>query len=280
MDSGRQRGFGGGVRNVVAHVGEEGPAGFDAEGGFDGVRERGVGGVGFVAEGVEKEDVETFELCERRFRDVVVVGEVGGVAEAEAVDFLAAVHDGDGMDAEAEDEEGSFVDEMDVELRDVGAAVFDFEGVGEDAVDDGEGFGGGVDGDGALAVVEGADVVHAEDVVGVAVGVEDGVEAGDARGEHLGAEVGRGVDDDVARGGVWFVVTNQDGGAEAGVARVCGMADGAGTADGGDAGTGAGAQNPDGERHLGGGRILLWLRDFGLLLFSVVLLAGLNEAES
>ena len=44
---------------------------------------------------------------------------------------------------------------------------------------------------------QGTEVVHAEDVVGVAVGVEDGVEAVDAGGNGLGVEVGAGVDDDV-----------------------------------------------------------------------------------
>ena len=44
---------------------------------------------------------------------------------------------------------------------------------------------------------EGAEVVHAEDVVGVAVGVEDGVDAADVLADGLGVEVGAGVDEDV-----------------------------------------------------------------------------------
>ena len=50
------------------------------------------------------------------------------------------------------------------------------------------------------------------------------------RAEHLGAEVGRGVDDDVAAG-----KADQDGGAQAFVAGVGGVADVAGTTDGRDA---------------------------------------------
>ena len=49
-----------------------------------------------------------------------------------------------------------------------------------------------------IVEAEGAEVVHAEDVVGVAVGVEDGVDAADVLADGLGVEVGAGVDDDVA----------------------------------------------------------------------------------
>jgi len=44
---------------------------------------------------------------------------------------------------------------------------------------------------------ERAEVIHAEDVVGVAVGVEDGVEAADVFADGLGVEVRPGVDEDV-----------------------------------------------------------------------------------
>ena len=54
---------------------------------------------------------------------------------------------------------------------------------------------------------EGAEVVQAEDVVGVAVGVEDGVDAADAFAEGLGVEVGAGVDEDDV-----VVVGDEDGG--------------------------------------------------------------------
>ncbi len=61
---------------------------------------------------------------------------------------------------------------------------------------------------------EGAEVVEAEDVVGVAVGVEDGVEVADVFAEGLGVEVGAGVDDD----GV-VLPGDEDGGAGAAVVR-------------------------------------------------------------
>ena len=86
---------------------------------------------------------------------------------------------------------------------------------------------------------ERAEVVHAEDVVGVAVGVEDGVEAADAGADGLGVEVGAGVDDDVVA-----FPGDEDGGPGAAVARVAGGrsgggADGAVAAERGDAHRGA-----------------------------------------
>ena len=267
MNSWRERRFGRGMRNVVAHVSEERALRFDAQSRFDGVRERGVRGMRFVAQGVEKKHVEILQFSDGGFGDFVMVREIGNVAKAEAVDFFAAMHHRDRLEAQAKDFERCAVDQIDVELRDVRAAVLHFEGVGEDAPDGGEGVGRGVDGDGALAVVEGTHVIHSKDVVGVTVGIEDGVEAINSCGEHLGAEVGRCIDEDVTYRASGFAMANQDGGTETDIARVGGMAHGAGAANRGYARTGAGTQNPDRERHLGG------------LMFRV-LFAGLNEAES
>ena len=65
-----------------------------------------------------------------------------------------------------------------------GIAVLGAEGVAEDAAEGGGGGGVGEEGNfGAEA--ERAEVVHAEDVVGVVVGVEDGVDAGELLAEGL-----------------------------------------------------------------------------------------------
>ena len=75
-----------GVREVVTDVGEEGAAGGEFADGFGGALDGGVSGVGFVAEGVEEEDVEAAEFLHGAGGDLGVVGEIGGIAEAEAVD--------------------------------------------------------------------------------------------------------------------------------------------------------------------------------------------------
>ena len=78
-----------------------------------------------------------------------------------------------------------------------GVAVLLAEGVLEDALDD---FCSGVVGveRKAVGLAEGerAEVVHAEDVVGVAVGVEHCIYAADAFAQGLGVEVRPSIDED------------------------------------------------------------------------------------
>ena len=66
----------------------------------------GVAGVRLAAEGVEDEDVEVLEEREALGGDVAHVGEVGGGAEAVAGDVVAAVGDGDALEAGAEEVDG------------------------------------------------------------------------------------------------------------------------------------------------------------------------------
>lgn len=227
----------------VADVSEVGDLGFESGGGFEGLIDGGVGRVGFVAEGVEEEDVEILEEFERGVWDVVVVRQIGEFAEAESVNGHGAVEERDGDDGFSKEIEGSAGEGLDSEM---GAAGFLFaigEDVLEDAADDVEGVGAAVDGDvGLLPEIKGADIVEAEDVVGVAVSEENGVEFGDAGAEGLVAEVGGGVDDDFAA-----PVADPGGGAEAAVAGIGRGADGAIAGDGRDADAGAGAEDGEGE---------------------------------
>ena len=104
------------------------------------------------------------------------------------------------------------------------------ENVGEGAADDAEGFPGAVNGNGgALADVEGAKIVEALDVVGVAVGEKNGFETIEMGGESLGAEIGSGVNDDVLA-----IAREKDGRSETLVVRIGGLADSAVAADGGN----------------------------------------------
>ncbi len=205
------------MANVVAEVGEIRRFGFEAFDDGEGLVDGGVGGVGFVTEGVEEEDVEVAELVHGFFGDLVVIGEVGDLADAITEYDHGAVIEGDGGDLLAEEFEGFAVEDVGGEAGD---GIF-FAGVGEDvfedAADDGEGGFGAVYGDeAALAKVEGADVVEAEDVVGGGVGEEDGVEGADAGSKGLAAEIRRGIDDDAFAG-----ESEPDGGAEAVIAGVC-----------------------------------------------------------
>ena len=238
----------------MGHVGEEGAARFELLDEGDGFGEVGVAGVRLAAEGVENEDVEALEERDGLRWEVAHVREVGGGAETIAGDGLAAMDDGDALKVGSEEVgngtggAGDFVD------GDAGAgrvAVLGAEGVAEDAAQGGGGGSIGVEGD-LGAEAERAEVIHAEDVVGVVVGVEDGVDTAEALAEGLRVEVGAGVDED----GV-VVVLDTDGRAGAPVAWVAagidgGATDGAGATERGDAHGGAGAEEGEGGEHLRG----------------------------
>ena len=235
-------GIGGGVRNIVTHVGE--PRALRAQffDELEGLLDGGVHGVGGVAEGVEDEVVEILQEILGGIRDDAEVGEIRGAAEAEAEHAHIAVRGGNGSDAQAVKGEGA-INAVQRETGDGAEGGAGIENVREGALQGVECFLRGVDRERSLLLeIEGADVVEAEDVIGVAVGEENGVETLEAGAEGLVAEVGRGVDDHVAAG-----VRKKDGGAGAFVARIGGAADGAFAADGGHAHGGAGAEDGEAE---------------------------------
>jgi hypothetical protein len=214
--------------------------------------------VGLAAEGVEDEDIETLEQGEAFVGDVGHVGEVGGGAEAVAGDGVAAVRDGHTEEGGAEEGDGDAGGGGEaVEFYSgAGGVAIDFaEGVLEDALDDVGGGVVGVEGKAAGGFeAEGTEVVHAEDVVGVAVGVEDGVDGVEVLAHGLDVEVLAGVDEDVV---AWFCgaegsVGDDDGGAGAAVGRagfVGRGADGAGAAEGGNRHGGSTAEKGEGSLH-------------------------------
>jgi len=215
------------VVEVVAHVGEEGAAWFELFDVGDGFLEMRVAVVRVAAKGIDDEDVEILKKSDAFVGDVAHVGEVGCAAEAVAGDLLAAVGDGDALEAGSEEIEtgaGCGVNAVKFDAGAGGIAIFGAECVFEDALEGCGGFVVGVDGKVAFGVkAEGAEVVEAHDVVGVTVGVEDGVDATDVFPDGLGVEVRAGVDeDDVA------VVGEADGGPGATITLVAVGGDGGG----------------------------------------------------
>jgi len=236
---------GGGVGKIVSDVGEPGATRFqfinEGEGLFDGL----VHGMGNIAKSVDDEFVEIFEERDGGVGETAEIGEIGGAAKAEAEDVQFAVEEWDGYEGNAEELEGAF-DFVEENAGDSAEGGFVVKDVREGAADDAESLRGTVDGHGgALADVEGANVVEAEDVVGVAVGEENGFEAIEVGGEGLSAEVGGGVNDDILG-----IAGEEDGGAEALVVGIEGIANGAVAANRGNAHGRAGAE--DGEVESGG----------------------------
>jgi hypothetical protein len=194
--------------------------------------------MGKVAEGVEDEIVKVFEKGNGGFRKAAEIGEIRGAAEAEAEDIQFAVKKRHGNDGNAEKLERAF-DFVEDDTRDGAQRGPGVEDVREGAADNAESFFGTIDGNSrALADIERANVVEALDVIGVAMGEQNGFKALDACGEGLRAKIGSGINDDVLP-----IAREEDGGTQALVVRVGGVADGAVAADRGNSHGSAGAEN-------------------------------------
>ena len=102
-DVGRERGVGGGVVQVVAHVGEEGAARLELFDEGDRLGEVRVGGVGSRRSASRMRTSRSGEEGRLLGGDVAEVGEVGGGAETVAGDGLAAMGDGDALEAGTEE---------------------------------------------------------------------------------------------------------------------------------------------------------------------------------
>jgi hypothetical protein len=93
---------------------------------------------------------------------------------------------------------------------------------------------------------ERAEIIQAEDVVGMGMGIEDGVDVSDAEAQRLLAEIRPSVDEDaVRRGGIVVLPLDRNGGTQALVAGISGGADAAGAAQCGHTHRGAAAEKQD-----------------------------------
>src|SRR5208337_4959999 len=181
---------GGSVGKFVSDVREPGAARLELVNEGEGLLDGLVHGMRDIAESVDDEVVEVFEERHGGFGEAAEIGEIRGAAEAETEDVHFAVEERHGNDGNAEKFKGAF-DYMEDDAGNGAEGGLGIKNVGKGAADDAEGFLGAVDGHGStLADVEGANVVEALDVIGVAVGEKNGSEAIEARGEGLGAKIG------------------------------------------------------------------------------------------
>lgn len=185
-------------------MGEEGSFGLELLGDGDGFVEAVVGDVWLVAEGVEDEGVEAFELVEAVGGDVVGVGAVGDVADAEAKDFeTRAVKQADRFDLRAEDVEGIGGDAIEGQTRDGSfvSLLVRREGIIERVSKTTLDSFFTIKWQRRIEIeLKESQVVEAEDVVGVLVCESDCVNDADSLAKQLLPQVGRGVDEQVACG--------------------------------------------------------------------------------
>lgn len=181
-------------------MGEVGEGCADGLGGGGGLGNGHVGGVGLFAEGVEDDEGGALGKALGFWCDFAAIGKVtefgacGFLGEDVAEGVYGAVGEGCGLDgALGERELGGHGGKVEGGVAAVARLFAD--GVGVDGADAVEGGLVSIDGECEVAaeVAEAAEVVHAEDVIGVAVGEEDTVHPSDVVGEALHAELLGGV---------------------------------------------------------------------------------------
>lgn len=170
------------------------------------------------AERVENQHIQPAQLLQRFFRDQVAVGDKGDfalpIAKTKRGHIAAAMLDVDRRDAQAADFKLAF-DYVRRDLRQPAADVLRLEDVIEHAAQIAPGAFTGVNRQRAVAEIERANVIEAEDVIGVGMRNKDRVEPMNARAQGLLAEISRDVYDQTL-----IVVFDHQTGAEPFVARI------------------------------------------------------------
>src|SRR5262245_51875210 len=135
--------------------------------------------VRFVTQRVNDQKIEVAQFLQRLVRYQVAIGDErgsrAGVAEAKACDFAFAVNDRDRRDSQPAGFKLSF-DHVRNELRQTSADVFALEDIREDAPQTPPRALASINRNGAAPEIDRANVVEAEDVVGVAMGDQQRVE--------------------------------------------------------------------------------------------------------
>src|SRR5882724_11296792 len=215
-------------------MGEPGAAWFEAVDEFEGLVYRLVHGMRRVAERIEDEFVEVFEQSDGRFRDGAEVRQIRSVAKAKTQNAQIAVNQRNWRDGCAEKFDRA-VNVIDFDEWNRADFRFSVEDVRKRAAQDVKCFGVRENRQrGFLAHVERANVVEAENEIGVGVREEDGVEPLKADAKGLLAKVRRCVNYDVLA-----IAREKQGRAETVVARIFRSANAAIAAERRDAHRGA-----------------------------------------
>ncbi len=170
-----------------------------------------------------------------------MVGEVSTVAESKAVDDRFTVKDRDRKHLDAGGKNGFVLKNVRGNARAARLADPVFKDIGESADNYFHRRLCGVDRNlRALHKVERAQIIQAQDVVGVGVGVENGVDMLDAVMECLVAEIRTAIDENS-----FFAQAKENRRTQPFVPRIAGSTYFAAAADHGNAGAGSGAENED-----------------------------------
>src|ERR1022692_102059 len=192
LHAGRQRRVGCLVRQVVTNVREKCTLRFYRFNNFQRLLDGRMSGMRRVAQRVQKQNVESAQFLQRFGGDFAVIRQVSRRSEPETENRGVAVNHRQWLEARAEEFDAPF-DQMQVDLRQSAKLIRWFKNVREHVAQEFASAGRGIKRQLArlMVISQGAQVVDAEDVVGVRVGVEHGIELPDVFAQRLFPKVGR-----------------------------------------------------------------------------------------
>src|SRR5271155_2371504 len=158
-------------------------------------------GMRLVSQRIQKENIQSFELTQRRLGNFAVVGQVCSASEAEAINLRVAVYDPHRFEVRSEKIYRT-VNRAQLELRQAAIFVIRVEDVAEHLAQECRRIGARVERQFSWLVneAERTQIIDAKNVVGVSVGVENRIHALDLLANGLRVKIGRGVDKhDLAR---------------------------------------------------------------------------------
>src|SRR5215471_8566642 len=168
-----------------------------------------------VAKRIEKQNIQLAKLGHRLWRNLAEIGEIGGVSEAESVDFSFAMQELHRKKVRAKQGQLA-VQRLELNLCQGRVVGIRLENVVERSGDLARGLRIGVKRNFLRpAKAQRTHILKTENVVGMRVRVKDRVDAVEFLADRLGAEVGRGVDQDHVSG-----IFHRDRGTGAAVVRI------------------------------------------------------------
>lgn len=193
----------------------------------------------FESEGIQHEKIQVAQPILARIGNAAAIGNVGGVVDTVAKDIYFSVRNFNWGDLHVSQSERVPIERVQGQLGNPATLRLDaIKNIAEVFLDHLQGKGIAVAGNLAtIKKVETPQFVDAVDVVGMMMGVKDAAHMLDIRVQALLAQVGGCVDQQVV-----ISVLEQDGGSQAFVMRILGLAYLAGAAHGGDTGRGSRSQ--------------------------------------
>ena len=201
-----------------------------------------MGWMRIMPQGIEKQNIEPGQLLQALRRNLTVIGQVGAIAEFEAVGRSFAVANTYRQYRDSRNIDCFLVKDMRCQPRPAGLGWRCIENVLKRPLDDFQRFGRRVDRDVMpLHEIEGPDIIETKNVIGVRVRVKNGIEARDTKAERLIAKIRRCVDQNSL-----FIQAKEYRRTKPLIARVSGRANRAAATDHGHAYAGSGAEHQDG----------------------------------